>query len=742
MAKNAYSFTEAAHENCRILVCDDSGAEAKYLVKLLGALGYLNVDKLTDPRQVMALLASKQFDLILLDIKMPHVSGLEVIGQVRQKFSQADLPILVVTGTESVETRNTALRAGANDYLQKPIDPIELSLRTRNLLTIRTIHKSNLAIQGNLEQEVAARTAKLNMLIDNGLVMSRTRERATLIRHTLFEGQRILQCDGASLYLVTPQKTLKFTMRTREDELIASEIPLFDPATGAPNEKYVATFCALRKQTVLIDDVYQETGFDLSGTRSFDEHSGYRTVSLLTVPLAPRDGEVVGVLQFINKLDPVSGDITPFTPDLVPLVEALAAQAAVTLDNLQLIDARKAFMESLIHTIATAIDAKSPYTGRHSVRVPELAFMLAEAANATTVGPLADFAFTTEDQWHEFKVGAWLHDCGKITTPEYVIDKSAKLETITNRIHEIRMRFEVLLRDAEIARLQAIASGVNASQVVTDFAAQKSRLIDDFAFIAQCNLGAEDMTDAQIARVRKIGKTQWMRHFDDRLGLAHEELLRRQSDPQSELKSAPNSDALVTSVLEQLLADMPHHLIERTANDVPEPSFGFQVKLPRYLYNHGEIYNLSVKRGTLTEEERYKINEHMIYGIMMLERMPFPQSLQRVPEYAGTHHETLKGTGYPRGLNAAQLSVPARIMAIADIFEALTASDRPYKNPKKFSEALQILHTLKVNGHIDADLFDLFLTSGIHLQFARQFLAPEQIDEIDIKAFLGPVASA
>lgn len=738
MAKNAYSFTEAAHENCRILVCDDSGVEAKYLVKLLSALGYSNVDKLTDPRQVMALLASKPFDLILLDIKMPHVSGLEVIGQVRQKFSQADLPILVVTGTESVETRNTALRAGANDYLQKPIDPIELSLRTRNLLTIRTIHKSNLAIQGSLEQEVVARTAKLNMLIDNGLVMSRTRERATLIRHTLFEGQRILQCDGASLYLVTPQKTLKFTMRTREDKLVASEIPLFDPETGLPNEKYVATFCALRKQSVLIDDVDQETRFDLSGTRTFDEHSGYKTVSLLTVPLAPRDGAVVGVLQFINKLDPVSGDVTPFTPDLVPLVEALAAQAAVTLDNLQLIDARKAFMESLIHTIATAIDAKSPYTGRHSVRVPELAFMLAEAANAATKGPLADFAFTTEDQWHEFKVGAWLHDCGKITTPEYVIDKSAKLETITNRIHEIRMRFEVLLRDADVARLEAIAIGRDSSEAEAEFAAEKTRLIDDFAFIAQCNLGAEDMTDAQISRVRKIGATQWTRHFDDRLGLAHEELLRRQTG----MNSVLGAGAMSNPVVENLLSDQPYHLIHRTANDVPDPSFGFQVKLPLYLYNHGEIYNLSVKRGTLTEEERYKINEHMIYGIMMLERMPFPQSLQRVPEYAGTHHETLKGTGYPRKLGAAQLSVPARIMAIADIFEALTASDRPYKNPKKFSEALQILHTLKVKGHIDPDLFDLFLTSGVHLQFARQFLAPEQIDEVDINVFLEPLASS
>ena len=724
------SFTQQEHAHCRILVCDDSEVEAKFLTKLLSVLGYENVVKLTDSREVIPGLQAERFDLILLDIKMPYVSGLEIINAVRQQYSQADLPILVITGVGSTVTRNAALLAGANDYLNKPIDPMEMSLRARNLLTIRTIHKANLAIQGNLAQEVELRTAKLDLLIENGLIMARTRERSTLIRHTLFEGQRLLHCDAATMYLVTDHKTLQFAMRTRDDELGASEIPLYEPQTGQLNERYVSTYCALHRRSVVIDDVYRETRFDLSGTRVFDYESGYRTVSLLTVPMVPRDGEVLGVLQFINKLDPVTGLVTAFSPDLVGLVEALAAQAAVTLDNLQLIDARKAFMESLIHTIATAIDAKSPYTGRHSVRVPELAVMLAEAAHAVSDGPLAAFKFETEDQWHEFRVGAWLHDCGKITTPEYVIDKSAKLETLYNRIHEIRMRFEVLLRDADIERLQAQLRGGDAAKTSALFDAQKAHLIEDFAFIAQCNLGAEDMTPVQSARVRQIANTPWMRHFDDRLGLAHEELLRRQSG-QDIQPTLP--------VRETLLANLPHHLIARSPQDVPDEGFGFKVDVPDHLYDHGEVYNLLVKRGTLTEEERYKINEHMIHGIMMLERMPFPKSLQRVPEYAGTHHETLAGTGYPRKLNAQALSVPARIMAIADIFEALTSIDRPYKSPKKFSQALQILHSLKVKGHIDADLFDLFLTAGVHLRYVRKFLSPEQMDDVDIRDYLGPV---
>jgi response regulator RpfG family c-di-GMP phosphodiesterase len=727
MAATHNSLTPFDYAACRILVCDDSIADVRYLASLLESFGYRGVATVTDPRQVMPMLAAASYDLILLDMKMPHLNGLEVIQLVRQKLTGAELPILVITGAESTDTRNAALQAGANDYLAKPIDPIEMSLRAKNLLSIRISHKTNLAIQENLEREVVARTAKLDMLIENGLLMAMTRERATLVRHTLFEGQRLLHCDAASMYAVTDSKTLSFVMRTREDEVAASEIPLYDLGTGLPNERHVSTCCVLRHQSVLIDDVYQETRFDLSGTRSFDDHSGYRTVSMLTVPMAPRGGEVVGVLQFINKLDPQTGEIIPFPPDLVPLVEALAAQAAVTLDNLELIAARRAFMESLIHTIATAIDAKSPYTGRHSARVPELALMLAQAAHEATEGPLADFAFKTEDEWHEFRVGAWLHDCGKITTPEYVIDKATKLETIYNRIHEVRMRFEVLLRDAEIERLEAVAAGADVAHAAAAFDARKRRLEDDFAFIAQSNIGTETMSQAHKDRVAEIGQTTWLRHFDDRLGLAHEELLRRQSTLQQALPTR-----------QTLLADQPYHLIERGIANQPDPSFGFKVDVPEYLYNHGEIYNLNVPQGTLTSEDRYKINEHMIHGIMMLERMPFPKELKRVPEYAGTHHETLKGTGYPRRLGAEDLSIPARIMVIADIFEALTSSDRPYKTPKKFSESLHILHSMKKKGNIDADLFDLFLTSGVHLQYAQKYLTPEQIDLVDIGVYLGP----
>ena len=709
-----------------ILVGTGAGRDATDLVALIKSLGFAEVSGVNDLQQMSSALRDVACGLVVLDLPCPSKADFDVIRNIRRHHTVAGLPILVLGGNTGVDNGQSALLAGANDHMAQPTDTAELQLRVKALLSIASHHRRALAEVTQLRLDLDTRSARLNMLIENGVLMAMTHDRATLLRHTLFEGQRLIQCDAASVYLVTPQETLRFAMRTRDDELAKEEIPLYDPDTGAPDGHYISTWCALNKQSVLIDDVATQTRFDLSGTRRFDAHSGYHTVSLLTVPMALHNGEVVGVLQFINKLDPATGAIVAFSADLVPLVEALAAQAAVTLDNLQLLDERKASMESLIRTIATAIDAKSHYTARHSERVPELAVMLAEAAHAEKAGPLAGFGFHTEDEWHEFRVGAWLHDCGKITTPEHVIDKATKLEAIHNRIHEIRTRFEVLWRDVEIDRLNALAAGGDATLINSQCEAHKAALQDDFAFIAECNLGSENLSKAHRARIKDIGGTTWLRNFDDRVGLAHEELMRHALVPGRPLPAVEN-----------LLADQPYHVIARESVDVPDPSMGFKLDMPDNAYNHGEMYNLSIVKGTLTAEERYTINGHMTHGITMLERMPFSKSLQRVPEYAGTHHETLNGTGYPRKLGAADLSIPARIMMIADIFEALTAADRPYKKPKMLSEALRILHTLKLKGHIDADLFDLFLTSGVYGQYARKFLEPSQIDPIDVQLYVG-----
>jgi hypothetical protein len=324
-------------------------------------------------------------------------------------------------------------------------------------------------------------------------------------------------------------------------------------------------------------------------------------------------------------------------------------------------------------------------------------------------------------------MGAWLHDCGKITTPEYVVDKATKLETIYNRIHEIRTRFEVIWRDIEIEYYERLIKGEDQETLQAWKEQQHRALMDDFAFIAESNVGGEFMSEEKKERIRSIAKRTWVRHFNDRSGLSDNELMRYEG---VEKRPVP--------AVEQLLNDRLEHLVERV--DFDEEAYrkqGFKLEVPQFLYNYGEIYNLCVEKGTLTDEERFKINEHVIMSIKMLEQLPYPEHMTRIPEYAGTHHETMIGTGYPRRLTKDDLSVPAGIMAIADIFEALTASDRPYKKGKTLSEAIRIMSFMKKDEHIDAEIFELFLRSGIYEEYAKHYLKPEQIDEVDIEAYLG-----
>jgi len=387
--------------------------------------------------------------------------------------------------------------------------------------------------------------------------------------------------------------------------------------------------------------------------------------------------------------------------------------------------AQEKLLDSIVALIADAIDAKSPYTAGHCKRVPEVAEMLTHVASDTTEGIFKDFALTTKDEWREFYLGSWLHDCGKVTTPEYVVDKATKLETIYNRVHEIRTRFEVIHRDAQITYLESQLKGEDKEKAPKKLQTTQAQLIEDFEFIATSNIGGEFMSGDKQDRIRLIGEREWVRNFDERAGLSDAELLRYVD---VEERPAP--------FREKLLSDKKEHIVKRENFDFEGyEKGGFKDEVPEHLYNYGEIYNLILEKGTLTYEERFKINEHVIMSIKMLELLPFPAHLAKIPEYAGTHHETLIGTGYPRRLTKDELSVPARIMAIADIFEALTASDRPYKKAKTLSESLKIMSFMVKDKHIDSDLFDLFLESGIYLEYGKKYLKPEQIDEVDINKY-------
>ncbi len=564
-----------------------------------------------------------------------------------------------------------------------------------------------------------ASSSGLERLIEIGLALSAERNHDRLTERILLEAMDITNADGGTLYLRTDDDALKFViMRTNSLNIAMGgttgvpipfpPVRMYNAETGKPNYNNVSAAAALSKKAINIPDAYEAEGYDFSGTKKFDEGTGYRSKSFLCIPLLNYSDEVIGVLQLLNAKDS-DGEVIAFSKEVQRTIEALASQAAVAIDNQKLIEAQRALMDSLMKVMAHAIDAKFPYTSGHCQRVPELTKMLATKASEATEGPFADFKLD-ETEWYELHVAAWLHDIGKVTTPEFVVDKATKLQTIYDRVHEVRMRFEILRRDAEIKMLKSIAKGKNARVERKKFKDRCQELKEQWTFIADCNIGGEFMSQEKQDDVKKIGKQKWYRYFDRQLGLSWTEAKLLEKAPPPE------------EGWEQLLANLPEHSEAE--------------------YDLGEITNMCIQRGTLNDDERRKINDHIVLTIEMLNEMPFPKHLKRVPEYAGGHHEKIDGTGYPNKLTGEDMSWPAKMMAIADIFEALTAADRPYKKAKTLSESVKILWFMKKDKHVDSDLFNLFLNSGAYKDYAEQFLRPEQIDEVDISKYVDPPAQA
>ncbi|MBT5052521.1 MAG: GAF domain-containing protein [Gammaproteobacteria bacterium] len=581
-------------------------------------------------------------------------------------------------------------------------------------------------------------SSSANRLIEIGIALSAEKDTTVLMERILLEAMDISQADGGTLYL-RDEDFLKFEIvRTNSLEIAqggttGGDVTLppmaLKNAEGAPNTHNIVTYAANEGKTVNIPDVYLSDDFDFTGTKKFDEafgFKGFRSTSFLTVPMKNNADEVIGVLQLLNRTDPETKVVGPFDGEIQPIIEALASQAAVALDNATLLKEMTDLQQAFIQLLANALDAKSPYTGGHCQRVPELAQMLTEAANADTTGIFKDFNLSEEDRY-ELYVASWMHDCGKVVTPEYVVDKSTKLETITDRIHEVRVRFEVLKRDAEIDCLKAIVAGGDAPALQAALTERLAEIDADYYFIAATNVGGEFLDDDAKARVKAIAAQSWTRTLNNRVGISIEERKRFERTPAPELP-----------VVEPLLMDREDHLISYEVQPFsadPDNPYGFKVDVPEYKFNKGEVYNLSISRGTLTNEERFIINDHIVQTAVMLENLPLPKALRRVPEIACGHHEKIDGTGYPRKLTGDQMSVQARVMAIADVFEALTAADRPYKDRKTLSQSLRIMSFMVKDNHLDRGLYDLFLDSGVYQDYAEKFLLADQIDEVDVEQF-------
>jgi HD-GYP domain-containing protein (c-di-GMP phosphodiesterase class II) len=529
----------------------------------------------------------------------------------------------------------------------------------------------------------------LDQLNRIGIALSRERDVPKLLETILTAAKSLLNADGGTLYrLDEDSQHLHFEV-LRNDSLQLHmggatgapipfpPIPLYDP-TGRPNTSMVVTYAVLNDTTVTVDDAYADQDFDFSGTHRFDQRTGYRSRSFLTVPMKNHEGRIIGVFQLINALDPETGQVRTFSLADRQLAESLASQAAIALTNHQLITQLQALFESLIALINIAIDHKSPYTGAHCQRVPILTMMIAEAARRSERGRLKDFRPTPE-ALYELKIAGLLHDCGKITTPVHVVDKATKLETLFDRIALVDTRFEVLERDAEIAwlndKLAAVERGDAAAIPMLEqrFRQRRAELESDRDHLRRCNIGGEFMQPEDQARIQRIAAYRWV-------------------GPDGQASDFLSED---------------------------------------------EVRNLCITKGTLNPDERAVIEEHVALTLRMLNTLPWPKTLHNVPEYAGCHHEQLDGSGYHRGLGEADLPLPARIICLADVFEALTASDRPYKLGKPLSEVLNILGHMVRDHQIDPDLFDIFIRDGIWLDYARQYLQPEQIDAVNVSQIPG-----
>ena len=522
--------------------------------------------------------------------------------------------------------------------------------------------------------------SRINQLNSIGIALSTERDKTRLMKIILAGAQDLTNADGCTLYLLEKDQLHFKIMHNQSlalDLIDDSEsciplpaIPLYK-STGEANLKTVAAHAALTGKTTNIPDIYKNTDFDFSGTREYDARTGYISRSFLATPMRNHENDVIGVLQLINSINPDNKNIQSFSDEDKQLVESLASQAAIALTNHNLIQELQNLLEKFIEIIAAAIDEKSPYTGDHCRRVPEIAMALADAINKTNKGPLANFQLN-EKELYELRIAALLHDCGKITTPVHVVDKATKLETIFDRIQLLDSRFEIIRRDIEIAQLKHQLKTAGLTHDTSPIKEQFDQLNEDFEFLKHANKGTEFMPESNRNRVRKIAETTW-----------------------------------------------------QTRHGETKP-----------LLTEKEIENLTIAKGTLLDEEREIINNHIVTTLNMLNALPFPKHLRNVPDIAGNHHERMDGKGYPRGLKREDMSVQERLMGIADIFEALTAADRPYKEPMQLSQVLSILADMSRTGHIDPDLFEIFIKQRAYLAYAEKNLRPNQIDDFDPDDYL------
>ncbi|HKS04840.1 MAG TPA: HD domain-containing phosphohydrolase [Gemmatimonadaceae bacterium] len=514
-----------------------------------------------------------------------------------------------------------------------------------------------------------ARHDELTELTRIGVALSTERDLKTLLRLILSQSRRLMSADAGSLYLVEqkPSRDEVGTMRfTLAQNHTLPDLP-FREATVMIDSRSIAGHVALTGQPLVIDDVYQ-LGSDVPYrfNRSYDDQVGYRTQSMLVLPMRSHRDEIVGVLQLINRKRNVDASlygpaavathVIPFDDRTVALASAFASQAAVAIENSRLYEDIGNLCDGIVTASVHAIEQRDPTTSGHSERVTLYTLGLADALNqGLGRGPYTSTRFT-RDQMRELRYACLLHDFGKVAVREAVLQKQKKLYPAD--LDVVRHRFAYLMQ-------------------LIDVMSERER-VDHL--LAHGKQGFTEMS-AQVEEHRRVRREELHRMLD---------AIIRANEP----------SLLAEGAFEELQA-----LSERTYID--------EVGKEQRLLTQDELRRLSIRRGNLDERERLEIESHASHSHAFLTKIPWTGELRDIPDIVWGHHEKLNGRGYPRGIGADQLRLQTRMMTIGDIFDALTASDRPYKRAVPPLRAIEILREEARDGAIDADLLETFVDAKV-----------------------------
>ncbi len=556
---------------------------------------------------------------------------------------------------------------------------------------------------------------QIDILTLAGSDIHKEKEQQAIMEIILNSARKLTNADGGTLYMVEEEysedhynpgeiksRKLQFEVlqndtmgvylkRTASSKIFLPPVPL--EIDGKPNQHNVSAHCAITGEIINIEDVYHARGFDFSGTKKYDATTGYRSKSMLVLPLRNHQFDIIGVMQLINR-QTATGEIIPFTSSDLAILQAISYQAAVTLTTQILVQEQVDLFNSFVQVLAEGLGEKAAYHYGHINRVAGLTLELAQQVSQWEKGIYGQVTLS-QAELSELKLAGWMHDIGKLTTPENVVSKQLKLERVSNRMELIIERTNSKIKDLEIAKLQAQLKTRQGELSKDQFQKEskkidqkKRKLVKILKNLNRTNFGGEFLEEAtkkEILEMAELTHKQW-------IGCEKTLYNGTENIKQLRLLKQPTPDRLI---------------------------------------NEEEKECLLIQRGTLTAAERQIVNDHADRSWRWLFKLPFPKKMKKLPLFAAAHHETLSGSGYPIGLKAEQLPLQARIIAIADIFEALTASDRPYKQPMKLSKALEILGFMVKEQQLDAEIVKIFLESGLYQQWAAEHLKTTQIDEIN-----------